>query len=161
MIYTIGHSNISQETFIEILKSFETQYVVDVRRSPYSQYVPHFNRPNIKIALNECYIKYLFMGHHIGGKPKDKKYIQNGKVNYDLIAKSKDYKDEICKIVELDRKYNLVLMCSEENPYICHRHNLITQTLVKKGLEVVHIRKDSKVDRITKFDKKDIQMTLF
>ena len=51
-------------------------------------------------------------------------------------------------------------MCSEEDPYNCHRHNLITQTLVKKGLNVIHIRKDS-IDKIIGPDKKDIQTTLF
>ena len=36
MIYTISHSNITQESFIELLKLFKLQLVVDVRSSPYS-----------------------------------------------------------------------------------------------------------------------------
>ena len=52
-------------------------------------------------------------------------------------------------------------MCSEEDPYNCHRHNLITQTLVKKGFEVIHVRKNNKIDKIINLDKKDIQTTLF
>jgi len=159
MIYTIGHSNITQKSFIEILKSFEFQLTVDVRSSPYSKFVPHFNRENIKAALNDNNIKYMFMGNCIGGKPKNKKYYQNGNVNYHLISKNEHYKKGINKIIELNNK-NLVLMCSEEDPYNCHRHNLITQTLVKKGLEVIHIRKNNKIDKITKVNKKDVQTTL-
>lgn len=52
-------------------------------------------------------------------------------------------------------------MCSEEDPKSCHRHNLITQTLIKKSLKVIHIRKEGKTDKITLQDKKDIQTTLF
>lgn len=161
MMYTIGHSNINQESFIQILVLFKIQLLVDIRSSPYSKFVPHFNRENLKTALKDHNIKYMFLGDKIGGKPKYKKYYQNGKVNYDLIAKSQSYKDGINKIIEFKSGEDIVLMCSEEDPYNCHRHNLITQTLVKKGLEVVHIRKDNKIDRITEVSKKDVQTTLF
>ena len=161
MIYTIGHSNINQEDFIEILSLFKIQILVDVRSSPYSKFVPHFNRENIKTALIGSNIKYIFMGHQIGGKPKDKKYYQDGKVNYNLIAKTGRFKEGIDKIIELNKDDDLVLMCSEENPYKCHRHSLITQILVKKGLKVIHIRKEDKLEKITGPDKKDVQTTLF
>ena len=130
MIYTIGHSNITQESFIELLKLFKIQLVVDVRSSPYSKYVPHFNRENINKALKENDISYIFLGRYIGGKPKDEKYYKDGKVDYDLIAKTKEYKDGIIKIMTWNKNDNVVLMCSEEDPKGCHRHNLITQSLV-------------------------------
>ncbi|WP_414469277.1 DUF488 family protein [Methanobacterium sp. ACI-7] len=161
MIYTIGHSIITQESFIEILKSFKIQLVVDVRSSPYSKFVPYFNRENIKKALKENNMRYIFLGDYIGGKPKFTKYYKDGKVNYDLIRKSGRYKEGIAKLIELNKNNDLVLMCSEEDPYSCHRHNLITQTLLKSDLEVTHIRKEGKTDRITKPHKEDIQTTLF
>jgi uncharacterized protein (DUF488 family) len=160
MIYTIGHSNITQESFIEILKQFKIKLVIDIRSSPYSKFVPHFNRENIKKAFKENSVKYIFLGDYIGGKPKNLEYYQNGKVNYELIAKSEHYKEGIDKIIELNKNNDLVLMCSEENPYNCHRHHLITQTLVKYGLEVIHIRKERETDKIAKPDKIDVQKTL-
>lgn len=144
MVYTIGHSNITQESFIEILKSFKIQLVVDVRSSPYSKYVPYFNRENINKSLKENNIRYLFLRNYLGGKPKDEKYYKDDKVDYDLIAKTEHYKEGIVKIMTLNREDNLVLMCSEEDPKSCHRHNLITQSLLKKGFEVIHIRKMGK-----------------
>jgi uncharacterized protein (DUF488 family) len=81
MVYTIGHSNITQESFIEILKSFKIQLVVDVRSSPYSKYVPYFNRENINKSLKENSIRYLFLGNYLGGKPKDEKYYKDDKVD--------------------------------------------------------------------------------
>ena len=161
MIYTIGHSNMTQESLVKILKSFKIDITVDVRSSPYSKFVSHFNRENIKKSLIENGMRYIFLGDYIGGKPKDKKYYENGEVNYRLIAQSDHYSEGVNKILELNNENNIVLMCSEEDPYNCHRHNLITQTLVKKGLIVIHIRKNSKIDKITNLDKKDIQTTLF
>ena len=159
MIYTIGHSNITQESFIELLKLFKIQLVVDVRSSPYSKYVPHFNRENINKALKNSNIRYMFLGSYVGGKPNDMKYYRNGKVDYDLIARTVHYKEGIDKIMSLAKDDNIVLMCSEEDPKGCHRHNLITQSLLKKGFEVIHIRKNGKINSITKPDKKDVQKT--
>lgn len=161
MIYTIGHSNITQEAFIAILKQFKIKLVVDIRSSPYSKFVPHFNSSNIKKTFKENDIRYIFLGNYIGGKPKNKEYYKQGKVDYDLIAKSEHYKEGIDKIIELNQSNDFVLMCSEENPYNCHRHHLITQTLLKNSLEVIHIRKECKTEKITEVDKKDVQKTLF
>jgi hypothetical protein len=47
-------------------------------------------------------ISDIFLGDYIGGKPKSLKYYQNGKVNYDLIAKSDHYENRIAKIIELN-----------------------------------------------------------
>ena len=104
-------------------------------------------------------MRYIFLGDYIGGKPKNKKYYENSKINYMRVAQSDRYNEGINKILDLNKENDLVLMCSEEDPYNCHRHNLITQTLVKNGLEVIHIRKNS-FDKINKLDKKDIQTTL-
>ena len=161
MIYTIGHSNITQESFIELLKLFKIQLVVDVRSSPYSKYVPHFNRENINKSLKENNIRYIFLGSYIGGKPKEEKYYKDGKVDYDLIVKTEHYNEGIDKIMTLNRDDNIVLMCSEEDPKSCHRHHLITQSLVNKGFEVIHIRKNGKINKITKPNKKDVQKTFF
>jgi uncharacterized protein (DUF488 family) len=160
MIYTIGHSNMTQKSFVDILTSFKIDIVVDVRSSPYSKFVSHFNREDIKRSLIENGMRYIFLGDYIGGKPRDKKYYENGKVNYMRVAQGDRYSEGINRIIELNNENNIVLMCSEEDPYNCHRHNLITQTLVKKGLEVTHIRKSSS-DKISKPDKNDIQTTLF
>ena len=102
----------------------------------------------------------MFLGRYIGGKPKDEKYYKDGKVDYNLIARTAHYKEGIDRIMAFNRDNNIVLMCSEEIKS-CHRHNLITQSLLKKGIEVIHIRKNGEINKITKPDTKDIQKTLF
>ena len=43
-IHTVGHSNLSAESLVEMLKRRGITQVIDVRSTPYSRYVPQFNR---------------------------------------------------------------------------------------------------------------------
>jgi len=43
-VFTIGHSNLSVEAFFALLEQHENALLGDVRTSPYSWYVPQFNR---------------------------------------------------------------------------------------------------------------------
>lgn len=52
-IYTIGHSTHTQDEFIEILKAYDIELLVDVRSLPGSNYVPHFNQDNMKKWLKK------------------------------------------------------------------------------------------------------------
>ncbi|MBU4535813.1 MAG: DUF488 domain-containing protein [Euryarchaeota archaeon] len=160
-VHTLGHSNHDLQKFLKLLHDNQVQLVVDVRSSPYSKYVPHFNRENLKDFLKKCDIDYIFLGDKIGGKPKDQSYYTEGKVNYNLIARSALYKEGILKLMELSSQTSLALLCSEEDPYHCHRHNLITPKLLEKGVKVKHIRGNGKVEKITWLRKKDEQTTLF
>ncbi len=57
-IYTIGHSNVSAEKLVELLRSYAIREVVDVRTIPYSQYTPWFNRDLVERTLQEAGIVY-------------------------------------------------------------------------------------------------------
>ncbi|MEN4006311.1 MAG: DUF488 domain-containing protein [Methanobacterium sp.] len=160
-IYTIGHSNIDFDKFLHLLKKYDIELVVDVRSSPYSKYVPHFNRENLEESLKNSEINYLFLGNRIGGKPKDEKYYKGSKVSYELIETEKPYKEGISQLIAHVNKNRTVILCSEENPYNCHRHHLITQTLLREGLNVNHIRGNGKQEKVEKSKKNDVQATLF
>ena len=43
-IWTIGHSNMSIERFLELLRAHEIELLVDVRTAPYSRHWPQFSR---------------------------------------------------------------------------------------------------------------------
>ena len=57
-VYTIGHSNDSQEHFLDLLKQHEIIALVDIRRFPSSRKFPHFNESNLSRALQENGIEY-------------------------------------------------------------------------------------------------------
>jgi uncharacterized protein (DUF488 family) len=154
-IYTIGHSNLSMKDFLQILKSNHIDRVVDVRSSPYSKHVPHFNKKHIQKAVENAHIGYHYLGQKIGGKPRSVKYYTNGEVNYDLLSRTLKFKEGIREIVLMAREHEVVLMCSEENPYQCHRHHLIGQKMQAKGFQLIHLRKDGEKERV------DYQKKLF
>ena len=62
VLYTIGHSQHKTEYFIEMLKVYKINYVLDVRSTPYSQFASDYNKENIKRVLSNVGIQYGFMG---------------------------------------------------------------------------------------------------
>ena len=158
IVYTVGHSNIELEKFIKLLNLHQIKFLVDVRSAPYSKYVPQFNKKNIELSLKNSGIEYNYLGDKIGGKPKDKKYYVHGEVQYNLIEKDEAFKDGISTIINIAAHKKIVLMCSEENPYKCHRHHLIAQNLLNHGLKVFHLRSNGSLEMAR---MEDVQLKLF
>lgn len=160
-IYTVGHSNIELEEFLNLLNGIEV--VVDVRSIPFSRYAPQFNAHNIKEKLQAAGIQYIFMededvGNVLGGEPRNDDCYEHGKIVYEKVMKKSWYQEGISKLVELAGKKKAAIMCSEEDPHRCHRHHLITQSLLEEGVTVFHIRGDRTVE---KAEKEAVQPTLF
>ena len=150
-IYTIGHSNVPVRRIVELLKKYEIQVLVDVRSSPYSKHVSQFNREMLASALNQEGIDYKFAGDYLGGRPKDPTCYINGQipeghadflhiVDYSAVMTKDWYQKGISRLLQIASKQRAAVMCSEEDPARCHRQHLISQTLLKDGIEVLHIR---------------------
>jgi len=71
-IFSIGHGNKKIEDFIQELKSFEIQFLLDIRSKPFSKWNPQFNQNELKYKLEEKGIKYVFVGDTLGGLPEDR-----------------------------------------------------------------------------------------
>jgi uncharacterized protein (DUF488 family) len=52
-------------------------------------------------------------------------------------------------------------MCSEENPAICHRHLLVTRVISDRGVDVLHIRGDGRLETEDEIAPKEKQGVLF
>ena len=50
-IYTIGHSTITIERFVDLLRSYSIQVLVDTRSQPHSRYAPQFNHGSLKTSI--------------------------------------------------------------------------------------------------------------
>lgn len=139
--YSIGHGNKKIEEFIKELKSFEIDYLLDLRSKPYSKWNPHFNQNDLKAALQNEDIKYVFVGHQLGGLPDDNTcYDAHGKVVYDQIRDKEFFKQGIERLIKADRNKNrIALMCSEAKPSECHRSKLIGKELQNHQIELLHI----------------------
>jgi uncharacterized protein (DUF488 family) len=148
-IYTIGYGARSIEAFLNLLKSFEFSYLIDVRTTPYSSYKPEFSRQSLKNKLETNGVRYLFMGETLGGQPADNACYRGGKVDYELVAWRPNFLDGINNLHDVvcqGRK--VVLMCSEGKPEHCHRSKLIGKALASQGINVLHIdEKDELIDQ--------------
>jgi len=146
VLYTVGHSNHEFETFLNLLDDNGIQVVVDVRSSPYSRYTAHFNREAIQQNLRHFDIRYVYMGHMLGGHPdEDEFYDTEGHVLYWRVAESQRFRHGISQLVEGAEEYCVALMCSEEDPTDCHRRKLIGRVLKDERIEVLHIRGDGRI----------------
>lgn len=163
VIHTIGHSNHEFKNFLHLLN--EIEILVDVRSYPSSKYVPQFNINILRKELENIGIKYAFMedeyvGNILGGRPRDDECYENGEVVYERIMEKWWYKEGISTLIGFADKKRTAIMCSEEDPYECHRHNLIAQSLLKRGITIIHIRGDGSKEWLEKPEKKLVQLTL-
>ena len=139
-IYSIGHGNKSIETFIEELRHFDINYLIDIRSKPYSKYSPHFNQNSLKFSLLEKKIAYAFMGDVLGGLPDDQTCYTNGHVDYEKIKEKEFFKNGLQRLIAAnDKKIKVAIMCSESEPAECHRTKLIGEELKKSGINLNHI----------------------
>jgi len=139
-IYTIGHGGRSIESFIELLKKHQIDFLIDVRSAPYSRYQPEFSMRMLETHLEANGIRYVFMGDQLGGRPKDSDCYIDNKVDYDRVRLKSYYLAGIDRLEKAAGKdLGVVLLCSEQKPENCHRSKLIGRTLADRGIEVVHI----------------------
>jgi uncharacterized protein (DUF488 family) len=142
-LFTIGHSNISVDEFLERLRRHGVEVLVDVRTAPYSRYCPQYNRAELQRAVEEAGLDYRFAGQALGGKPPEEELRGvNGMPDYDRIAQTDRYRDGLEGLIELAATCHVAIMCSEADPAHCHREKLIARSLRARGVEVIHILPD-------------------
>lgn len=146
-IYSIGHGNKTINDFITELKSFDIEYLLDIRSKPYSKWNPQFNQAILESVLKEYGIIYVFVGDTLGGLPEDRTcYDRDGKVVYDFIKEKDFFKEGLNRLtIANDKKIRLAIMCSESKPEECHRSKLIGQELLKKEISLQHIVSEKSV----------------
>lgn len=142
-IYTLGHSNKSVDHFIGLLKQYDIDVVVDVRSHPFSKYAKQFDTDSMRKFLNDAKLKYMYMGRELGGMPKDSAlYDEDGHLDCDKVSASASFTGAIARLVSGVEKFNIALVCGEENPAGCHRRRLIAPALARAGKIIQHIRGD-------------------
>ncbi len=145
-IFTIGHSNHTIETFIELLHQHQVTALADVRSSPYSRRFPQFNQSALKTALKTVNIAYVPLGDNLGARPRDRNCYIDGMARYDLIAATEAFKVGLNRLIQGSEKYQISLMCAEQDPIVCHRAILICPHLKNAGLEIYHIHKNGDLE---------------
>ncbi len=143
---TIGHSNRTVETVVEMLRRAEVRLVVDVRAFPRSRSNPVFNLETFPADLAGFQIDYRHVPD-LGGRRAKQAEIDEavngfwrvrGFHNYADYALSDEFRAAFAELIELGRERRLAIMCSEAVWWRCHRR-IITDYLLAAGHSVCHL----------------------
>jgi len=159
-IYTIGHSNRGLEEFLELLREYGIEVVIDVRRWPTSSRYPHFNGESLRETLEGRGIEYIWLGDILGGYRRyslgeaspNKGWSRGGFRNYADYALTEEFRRGLERILEIAAERRTAIMCSERFYWRCHRR-IISDHLYARGVEVLHIidRGRLRRHRLTRF----------
>jgi uncharacterized protein (DUF488 family) len=142
-LWTIGHSTLPIEEFIDRLKSFDIQVLADVRSFPGSRRYPHFNQESLSSSLPDVHLRYQHF-RELGGRRRARPDSLNlawrnesfrGYADY---METEDFRTGIARLLAIADTDRVAIMCSEAVWWRCHR-SLISDYLKVKGIGVIHI----------------------
>ncbi len=170
-LYTIGHSQHKMQEFYELLKLHGVDYVLDVRSTPYSKYAEQFNRNVIENELPKLGIQYSFMGDYFGARPTDQNlYSSKGYLDFEKVRANTKFNKGIDNVLRgMSSGHKVALMCTEKDPFDCHRAILVSRAFELKGIIANHILSNGELQSQIELDKRLLetyypdrnQLTLF
>ena len=150
-IFTIGHSVLTKETFISMIKEAEITHLADVRAFPGSRKFPHFKKCEMEVWLPEAGIEYE---HYplLGGRRNKSESIQDNLNdgwdnrsfhNYADYTLTDNNLKKASPITKNSQRKKTAYCCSERHPARCHRL-IISNWLCAHGWDVTHLLLNSK-----------------
>lgn len=156
IIYTIGYSAFKIDGFIEVLKRYGIQCIIDVRSVPYSKNYACYNREVLKETLKIAGIRYRNYADEFGARQTDKCFFsKEGYLDFKKYTKSDKFNkgyEQICKGIEMG--YTFALMCAEVDPIDCHRNIMIAREFSERGFEIKNIMKSGGTQSQTEIEKR-------
>ncbi len=145
-LFTIGYASFSIKDFVSTLQQHKINALVDVRSAPYSKYKPEFKKDSLNKFLVDNNISYIFLGKYVGARVEDPTCYIDGKLNYGLLKKTKNYQTGTNRILNGMKDYRIALMCAEKDPVNCHRTFLVCRTLRSYPIKILHILEDGSLE---------------
>lgn len=156
-VWTIGHSNRSQEAFLALLDEARIEQIADIRRFPGSRRQPHFGGEALAHALTECGIAYAHLPELGGrrGRPAPDSPNTGWRVAqfaaYADHMQSTEFATGLAALTTLAAARRSAMMCSEAVPWRCHRR-LVADALTLRGWAVYDIMAQGRTSRHTLTD---------
>jgi uncharacterized protein (DUF488 family) len=157
IIYTIGHSTRPIEDFIDLLRNYEIEMLIDVRTIPKSRFNPQYNKEILNSVLQDSDIRYQHLTKLGGLRHTIKDSINIGWRNLSFrgfadYMQTSLFKEGLEELETLGKEYNSAIMCAEAVPWRCHR-SLIADALTVHKWKVFHIftKKSVKLHELTPF----------
>ena len=154
VIFTVGHSTHSLDYFLELLQSQSVNCLVDVRSVAASAYNPQFNKGPLSNFLKRNGIIYMHFAEEFGARHTDPDLLDDeGKVDFDKVRRSWSFKSGVERLWNgVEKGFTISLMCSEGEPFDCHRFSMVSVALEKDGFQVKHIMKDKTIKTNTQLE---------
>lgn len=142
-VFTVGHSTLPIERFLQLLATYRIEQLADVRTVPRSRRNPQFNADALGEALRAAGIVYVPM-RELGGLRKPRRDSPNsgwrnesfrGYADY---MQTEEFADGLARLIELAEERRTAIMCAEAVPWRCHR-SLVADALSVRGIGVVEI----------------------
>ncbi len=143
LICTIGHSNRSIDTFIDLLRSNGVARVLDVRTVPRSRHNPQFNQESLPESLAAVQIAYTHLPglgglRHARSDSPNSGWHNASFRGYADYMQSPEFAENVQRVADLAGSTRCVLMCAEAVPWRCHR-SMIGDALLVRGVRVEDI----------------------
>lgn len=156
-LFTIGHSNHSEEALLALLQTHAISAVADVRSQPYSRYTPQFNYDAIQSWLKKAGMGYVFLGKELGPRREDPALYENGRISYVRLARTDEFLKGLARLKKGAGHYRIAMLCSEKDPIVCHRMILICHALKDSLLNINHILEDGALESLAEAERRLMQ----
>jgi uncharacterized protein (DUF488 family) len=142
-IFTVGHSTLPIDQFIQLLKAYGIECLLDIRTVPRSRHNPQFNGEELKQSLAAAGIGYRPLPA-LGGLRHARKDSPNGGWRnksfrgYADYMQTGEFQEGLESLIAQGRNKRVAIMCAEAVPWRCHR-SLVADALQVHGIPVVEI----------------------
>ena len=156
-VLTIGHSTRTWKVFLDLLRAYRVERVIDVRSIPRSRHNPQFDQETLRAKLRAARIGYVHL-RKLGGLRHARRDSSNmgwrnssfrGFADY---MQTSEFDAGLQRLIKLARQKRSALMCAEAVPWRCHR-SLIADALTVLGIRVEDImsKTHSQLHSLTSF----------
>jgi len=147
-IFTVGHSTLPIDRFIDLLRAYGIERLADIRTVPRSRHNPQFDATALAISLPEAGIDYVPMPDLGGLRHAHKDSPNAGWRNksfrgYADYMQTDAFRDAVERLIATGYEKRVAIMCAEAVPWRCHR-SLVADALVTRDVPVVEIFSDAK-----------------
>jgi uncharacterized protein (DUF488 family) len=158
-VFTIGHGTRPVGELVECLQEARAQMLVDVRRYPGSRRNPQFNQAALSEVLREAGIGYrhaVELGGRLSDEPGEERFPCIRVPAFRSYGARMGTPEWQAALAEALEEPAPCLMCAETPWQRCHRR-LISELLVARGHEVVHLIRPRERESHRLFDESEIR----
>ena len=140
---TVGHSVLTLEAFVALVRAHDVTAIADVRRIPASRRHPHFSREALRASLPARGLAYEHFAA-LGGRRQPRPDSPHGGWRHPSFRayadhmETPEFEEALEALVAYAGPALVAIMCAEAQWWRCHRR-LIADALVVRQIEVHHI----------------------